>query len=68
MPLIPEKPVYAPGDVNGDGKTDIRDLVRIKKYLADPDSIVVYGADYNKDGRIDSLDLAGIRKLLLGIE
>ena len=68
MPLIPEKPVYAPGDVNGDGKTDIRDLVRIKKYLADPDSIVVYGADYNKDGRIDSRDLAGIRKLLLGIE
>ena len=68
IPLIPEKPVYAPGDINGDGKIDIRDLVRIKKYLTDPDSIVVYGADYNGDGRIDSLDLAGIRKLLLGIK
>ena len=64
-----EPPVYTvePGDANGDGNIDLLDLVRIKKYLADPDNVRIDNADYTGDGTVDSLDLAGVRKYLLGI-
>lgn len=59
------------GDVDGDGKVNIVDLVQIRKHLAgiitlkgDP----YEGADVNKDGTVNILDLVKIRKHLAGLE
>lgn len=59
------------GDVNGDGKVDTVDLVKLRKYLASMDPItkiseieVKKGADYNNDGAIDAIDLAYVRQYL----
>ena len=52
------------GDVNGDGVVDNKDLVRLRKYLADPDTteIVFANADVNLDGEVDNKDLVRMRK------
>lgn len=56
------------GDTNGDGAVDVRDLVRLKKYLSSPDKTEIYtGSDINMDGEINSVDLACLRKILLGV-
>ncbi len=59
------------GDVNGDGKINGRDVVKLAKYLAAYDestgtsSVTVSpGADVNGDGRIDGRDLVKLRKYL----
>lgn len=58
-----------PGDVNFDGKADIIDLVRVKKYSVGKAGIYVSsGADMNSNGKIDSLDIAALKKLLLGLQ
>ena len=60
--------VIANGDVNNDGVTDIRDLVRYKEYLSGMSvDFEVKRGDLNGDGKYDSLDLAALRKNLLGI-
>lgn len=54
------------GDVNGDGVTDLRDLIRLKKYLANIKTVVSpYFANLNEDTVIDSSDLVLLRRLLL---
>ena len=59
-----EKPVVA-GDVNDDGTTNLRDLIRLCKYLAD-DSVAIEerNADMNRDGQVLLIDLVRICKLL----
>ena len=59
------------GDVNGDGKINGRDVVKLAKYLAAYDELtgtssvtVSPGADVNGDGRIDGRDLVKLRKYL----
>ena len=59
------------GDVNGDGKINGRDVVKLAKYLAAYDEstgtssvTVSSGADVNGDGRIDGRDLVKLRKYL----
>lgn len=59
------------GDVNGDGKVDGRDLIRIRIYLnelgSDPSAVstVIFpGADLNGDNVINGLDLIRLRKML----
>ena len=59
------------GDVNGDGKVDGFDVIRLKKYLANYDydaetSIVGVGAgaDANGDGKINGFDVIRIKKYL----
>ena len=50
-------------DYNNDGKLNILDLVRLKKYLADKTTDIDNNAD--DDGVIEAADLVKIRKLLL---
>lgn len=63
---IKAKPILS-GDVNNDGTVDIKDLVRLKEYLAGTYTDIVKEnaeLDGNTD-RIDAGDLAALRKLLL---
>ncbi len=64
-----------PGDINKDKVTNILDLVRLKKYLAnkelgDANPIVINTldkCDIDGNGAVDAPDLVQLRKLLLGI-
>ncbi len=54
------------GDCNGDGLFDIRDLVRLKKYLANNEiDILILNANLNDDSQINSMDLVELIKYLL---
>lgn len=44
-----------PGDVNGDARTDVRDIQVLATALCEPGAVPVNG-DANKDGRVDVLD------------
>ena len=62
---VPQKPAYAPGDANGDGNLNNRDLARLQQYLNEwAVTIVDEGADVNGDGRVNNRDLAALQKLL----
>lgn len=57
------------GDCNRDGDVDVRDVIRIKKYLATEitvDEISVSAADYDNDELVQPTDMAHLRKVLLG--
>ena len=57
--------VHRPGDANGDGRVDIADLVRLRKYLAGAETEIIAGnADVNADDLVDILDLVRMRKYL----
>ncbi|MGN0492683.1 MAG: GDSL-type esterase/lipase family protein, partial [Acutalibacteraceae bacterium] len=61
--------IVANGDVNLDTVTDIRDLVRYKKYFSGIEvPFAKQKADVNLDKVLDSADIVKLRKLLLGIE
>jgi RHS repeat-associated protein len=57
------------GDVNQDGKTDVRDLIRLRDLTlrrGAPATAAEIGAgDLNGDGRLDARDLDSLRRLLL---
>lgn len=58
------------GDVNLDDRVNIKDLIRIKKYLLKTISLSknsLNAADITSDGNINSEDLMNLRKLLLEI-
>lgn len=55
-----------PGDINGDGSVDVRDLVRIKKYLAKATTdIVVENSDLDGNGSVENADMVILRKGLI---
>ncbi len=55
------------GDVNGDGKVDILDLVRLRKYIMrDTSDIDSANSDVTGDGLVNSQDLVRMRKYLAG--
>ena len=57
---------YPQGDANEDGATDVKDLVRMKKYLAQQtDDINYFSANLSEETAIDSLDISALRKLLI---
>lgn len=63
-----QKPILY-GDANGDGKVDLIDLVRVKKYLAWGDvdiDLTAANADRDTSGIIDANDLTVIINFILG--
>lgn len=59
------------GDANGDGEVDMKDLVRLKNYLANVDDAtgkstveISPGADANGDGVVDNKDIVRLKKEL----
>ena len=63
--------IIKPGDINDDGFTDIRDLVRFKKYLAGMITLTgraFTAANLQSDQEINTQDMVKLRQLLLGIE
>ncbi len=69
VPETPENTVY--GDATGDGIVDNKDLVRLKKFLAEYDydtetsSVEIsFGADATGDGETDGKDLVRLKKYL----
>lgn len=56
-----------PCDINGDSVADVRDLVCLKRYLADnTHSNDLERADVNGSGAVDEKDAASLRKVLVG--
>lgn len=54
-----------PGDINGDGRVDSKDLTRLMKKLSGQD-VVTYGPDVTYDGIVDTKDLTRLMKMLSG--
>ena len=61
---------YSYGDANADGRIDVRDLVKMKKYTADK-TIPIYLAAANlkkaSDPEVKASDLILMKKMLLGV-
>ena len=58
------------GDVNGDGKLNIRDATAIQKHLAKIATLsdeVLPVADYNADGKVNVKDATTIQKKIAGL-
>jgi hypothetical protein len=56
---------YMPGDINGDGVVNNKDLNRLMKYLTDKSTTVVKAAlDVNGDGSVNNKDLNRLMKYL----
>lgn len=60
-------PIIIPGDANGDGNINARDISTIMKYLvgSEPDVFIQEAADFNNDGKINARDITAIMKSLL---
>ena len=54
--------IFLYGDANGDGKVDIDDLTRLRRYNAEASTAIFPGADANGDGTVDIYDLTRLRK------
>ena len=58
-------PALCPGDLNADGKIDIKDYIRFKKLLSGSETPAYHLNDLNGDGAFNALDLTALRKILL---
>ena len=56
--------IFLYGDANGDGKVDIDDLTRLRRYFAELTTVIFPGADANGDGTVDIDDLTLLRKYI----
>lgn len=59
------------GDINGDGKCSVSDLVKIRNNLIgtnELNSIETLGADTSEDGQVSIMDLVKMRQMIIGIE
>lgn len=51
------------GDVNGDGFTNAKDLVRLMLYLAEK-QVEIFNMDINGDGNVNVIDLFRLMKYI----
>ena len=59
--------VFGLVDVNSDGEMNVKDLINLKKQLANPDEdISGPAADVDCSGTVDVLNLTQLKKILLG--
>lgn len=66
-PDISPADVILRGDLTGDGKVDLLDLIRIKKVLSDENTEhLIQNRNANKDDSFDAGDMAILRKYLMG--
>ena len=66
-----EKNALIYGDVNGDGKTDIVDLLLIQRHILNTsklNNVYSLAADINKDGNITIVDLLHTQRHILGTQ
>ena len=63
-----EPAMQAYGDVNGDGRIDVRDVLVMQKHLLgeNPENFSAKHADVNGDQAVDLKDLLVIKKYLVG--
>ena len=67
-PSFDPKTVVLRGDANVDGKIDIRDLITLKKQLAQSVEITAfYNSDVDNSKAVTASDLAVLRQILLGV-
>ena len=59
---------FAPGDVNGDGKVNAKDVTAIMKALTGvkQKSYDSFVADFNADGKVNAKDVTALMKFLVG--
>ena len=58
---------YGQGDINLDGKTGVRDMLLLKKYIAGMSPrVFIESCDINGDGNINAVDTIRLKKLLVG--
>ena len=64
-----EPTTHTPGDINGDGSVNNKDLTRLMKYLAGEGVEVIEAAlDVNGDGTVNNKDLTRLMKYLAGAD
>lgn len=64
---VPDKPTVVPGDANGDGKVNNRDLGLLQRHLNEWDvEIDLTASDFNGDGKINNRDLGMLQQHLNG--
>ena len=51
------------GDINADGSVDVKDLVRLMKYISGAD-VTICGSDVNGDGVTDTRDLVRLMRII----
>ena len=61
------RPTHTPGDVNGDGKVNVRDLGALQQFVNGWDvTIIRAAADVNGDGKINVRDLGTLQQFVNG--
>ena len=55
---------FLPGDVNGDGKVNSTDVMMLRKFISNPNTVEIdkSAADMNGDGKVNSTDVMLLRK------
>ena len=67
-PSFDPKTVVLRGDANVDGRIDIRDLITLKKQLAQSVEITAfYNSDVDNSKAVTASDLAVLRQILFGV-
>ncbi|MGM9587228.1 MAG: dockerin type I repeat-containing protein, partial [Candidatus Limivicinus sp.] len=67
MTMPAEEVERLPGDMNGDGKVNTMDLIRLMKSINGEEVEMVEGAgDVNGDGKINTMDLIRLMKYING--